>query len=106
MAAIYCDAGCGLTYAVEIGLEGDPVHQFFCPDHFCAFSLSLMQAWEQAQLQAAGPSEPGTEAEFREVSRGWGRRRGAQPRVMAVDDGGGAVVEDPPAEDGSAEAGG
>ncbi|HVT14580.1 MAG TPA: hypothetical protein VHQ90_00165 [Thermoanaerobaculia bacterium] len=97
MAAIYCDAGCGLIYAIEVGMEGDPVHQFFCPDHFCAFALALMKAWEEAQAAAQEPSDPGSEAEFREVSRSRRGRRPARPRVMAVDEQPGAVVEDPPA---------
>lgn len=97
MAAIYCDGGCGLTYAIEVGVEGDPIHQFLCPDHFCAFALALMKAWEDAQNAAQPVTEPGSEEEFRDVTRAKRKGRGARPRVVAMDNTESAVVEDAPA---------
>lgn len=93
---IFCDAGCGLPYSIEVGMEGEPVHMWFCSAHFCEFALALMNTWEQAQNAAEGV-EPGTEAEGREALKGRSGGRRPRPRAMAVDQPDGAVVEDPAA---------
>jgi hypothetical protein len=94
---IFCDAGCGRPYTLEVGMEGEPVHQWFCSEHFCDFALALMNAWELAQLQAEGV-EPGTEAEGHKALGGRPRGRRPGPRAVAVDQPDSAVVEDPAAE--------
>jgi hypothetical protein len=95
--AILCDSGDGLPYAIEVGMEGNPVHNFYCPGCFCSFALTLMDAWRAAQLEAEG-AEPGTEAEAREVLAGRPRARRGRSRRVAVDDADRAVVGDPEAE--------
>lgn len=94
---ILCDAGDGVAYAIEVGMAGNPVHQFYCPTHFCEFALSLMDAWRAAQLEAEG-AEPGTEAEAREVLAGRIKGPRRRPRRVAVDSPDGPLVGDPPAE--------
>jgi hypothetical protein len=98
---IFCDAGCGMPYSIEIGMEGEPVHQWYCPTHFCEFALALMNTWDMALFAREG-AEPGTEAEARAVAGGRKSRRRPGPRAVAVDHQDGAVVEDPAAEDAQA----
>lgn len=97
-APIYCDAGCGQLYVIELGVSENPVHQFLCPEHFMAASLELMNMW-LAAAHAGEETEPGTEAEAKAVIGGRKRPRRPRPRRVAVDDTDGAVVADPPAED-------
>jgi hypothetical protein len=94
MAVIYCDQGCGNPYALELGFPDEPVHQFLCPVHAVAWFVEFMNTVEGAQLAAAGV-EQGSPEDFAEQQGGRSRRRGARPRVVAVDNPLRAVVEQP-----------
>lgn len=99
----FCDQGCGRAYFLEIGTAGDPVHGFYCLEHGVGWFLEFMREMESVQAAAEGV-EQGTAEEGAEALKGRSRRRGARPRAVAVDDAHGAVVENPPAEDGSTDA--